>query len=210
MKIRGNPPIGYKIQYLDLFNQSHENMNFFSLEKTYSLNEIKFGGEVVFKKIYLQAKPIFMNYIRKYNLEEEDIKDLYQDCFMIFYRNLMTGKITELKSKVSTYLIGIGKHKVMEFYRFNRKFSQFENSLENQECILFENDFFDEPEFTIKQQILYRVYGNLGRKCREILDSYYYEGLSIKEIKKIAGYKSRNVVKAQKSRCLKSLRKLVN
>lgn len=183
-----------------------------SFEKKYSVDDIKFGGEIVFKKIYLQSKPIFMNFLKRYDIHEEDLKDLYQDSFMIFYKNIMTGKITEMKSLVSTYLIGIGKHKLMELYRLKRNFIQLEYTnkfQESNECLLFENDFFEEPEFTIKQQILYQVYRNLGRKCKEILDNYYYEGLSITEIKKIAGYKSRNVVKAQKSRCIKSLRKLV-
>jgi RNA polymerase sigma factor (sigma-70 family) len=49
----------------------------------------------------------------------------------------------------------------------------------------------------------------LGGKCREILYLFYYRGFSLEEIVEKLGYSNKDVAKSQKSRCLKSLKILV-
>jgi DNA-directed RNA polymerase specialized sigma subunit len=52
-------------------------------------------------------------------------------------------------------------------------------------------------------------YQELGTRCQEVLKMFYYENLSIEEIKNRLNYTSKDVVKSQKSRCIKQLKEIV-
>ena len=52
-------------------------------------------------------------------------------------------------------------------------------------------------------------FGALGKKCQELLTLFYYRGYTIQEIMEAENYNSENVVKAAKSRCMKTLRERI-
>ena len=70
--------------------------------------------------------------------------------------------------------------------------------------------FFEEQPLTENQNKLYTALNKIGTRCRNILELFYLQGLSIKEILATENYSSENTVKAQKSRCLKQLKELAN
>ncbi|MGB5646091.1 MAG: sigma-70 family RNA polymerase sigma factor, partial [Muriicola sp.] len=82
---------------------------------------LKNGSDSAFKGVYEGNRELFLNFARKYGLGDEDVLDIYQDTYIAFYENIQHGKLTELKSSVSTYLISIGKYKIMERLRKNSK-----------------------------------------------------------------------------------------
>ncbi len=67
----------------------------------------------------------------------------------------------------------------------------------------------DVRPLTQEQILLRKYFKQLGEKCQQVLTLFYYRGLNIEEIVKQAGYNNANVVKAQKSRCLKTLKQLI-
>jgi RNA polymerase sigma factor (sigma-70 family) len=50
----------------------------------------------------------------------------------------------------------------------------------------------------------------LGDKCQKVLKLFYYDGFTLEEIQKQLNYDNYNVVKSQKSRCLKTLKELIS
>ena len=159
-------------------------------------------------RIYKENRQIFLNFAKKYDLSEDDAKDVYQDTIIAFHDNIVSGKLTQLSSSISTYLIAIGKYKIFEKMRAN-------NKLINDEYILEKNIEIDttieelnlaQESLNEKQKLLKNEFKNLGKKCQELLTLFYYKSLSIKEIKEVGGYNSENVVKSAKSRCLKQLK----
>ena len=68
---------------------------------------IKSGDQLVLKKIYDDNREAFIKFSRKYNIESYDAIDIYQDAIIVFYENIVNGKITDLSSKISTYLFAI-------------------------------------------------------------------------------------------------------
>ena len=73
---------------------------------------------------------MFINYAKRYIQNQESLQDIYQDSFMIFYRNVMEGRLTGLLSKVSTYLISIGKNKIFEHLRSTKNIVDNELAIE--------------------------------------------------------------------------------
>ena len=68
----------------------------------------------------------------------------------------------------------------------------------------------ERPGLTTEQQLLQKYFGTLGKKCQELLTLFYYRGFTIQEIMEAGGYNSENVVKSQKSRCMKTLKERIN
>ena len=67
-------------------------------------------------------------------------------------------------------------------------------------------DFLDGDEPNEMQIQLQKAFVTLGKKCKEVLSLFYYRGYTIDEICTRLNYDNKNVVKSQKSRCIKQLK----
>jgi DNA-directed RNA polymerase specialized sigma subunit len=66
----------------------------------------------------------------------------------------------------------------------------------------------EKDEFEIKQ--LQKGLNQLGEQCKKILDLFYYQSKNLAAICKLLNYENTDVVKSQKSRCLKQLKQIIN
>ncbi|SHJ95198.1 RNA polymerase sigma factor [Pseudozobellia thermophila] len=175
------------------------------------LEELRSGSEKVLKEVYEDNRAKFLNFARRYNLSEEEHIDIYQDAYIVFYENVMNGKLEKLTSSVSTYLFSIGKHLIFDRMRKNKKsisgsFDLARVGDSDEEVNSFD---VDRPELTREQKLLQEHFKGLGTKCQELLSLFYYRGYTIQEIMKAGNYNSENVVKAAKSRCMKTLKERI-
>ncbi len=167
---------------------------------------LKNGDNAVLKSIYLEYRDAFVQFSKKYNITEYDALDLYQDAILALKENVATGKLKELKSSIKTYLFSIGKYMVFDYLRANKKV----RVVDNEDLKLF--DLVPDFEILFKEESnsdekkLELAFSALGDKCKAVLKLFYYQDYTIEEITKILGYNSKDVVKSQKSRCLKSLK----
>lgn len=171
------------------------------------IEQLKSGDKKALDTIYLSYRNEFISFANKFSLHKDDALDIYQDSIIVFYENVRSGKLKDLTSTVKTYLFSIGKYKIYNTLNERKKIvdqTDFEASSN------FEDDslFTDIPEE--QTQKLQESFEKLGKKCREVLRLFYYEGQSIGEIQNILHYTSKDVVKSQKSRCIKQLKELVN
>ncbi len=172
--------------------------------------KLKNEDSAAYKTVYMDNRELFLNFGRKYALNTEDLLDIYQDAYVIFYENILQGKLTVLHSKISTYLIGIGRLLIMNRMRKNRKTVSIESYLMPAETESALEQFeIEKDPLTDKQLLLKKYFERLGEKCREMLVLFYYKKNTIRQIMDAGGYASENVVKSQKSRCLKTLRELI-
>ncbi|MFS4446974.1 RNA polymerase sigma factor [Maribacter sp. 2307UL18-2] len=179
--------------------------------RTNTLEELRQGSELAFKQIYEQNRDKFLNFARRYHLSDEENIDIYQDAYIIFHDNVMSGKIKELTSSISTYLFSIGKYLIFDRMRKNKKTVNSEYNLDivrDDESVIETLDF-DTGELTPEQTLLRKHFATLGKQCQELLTLFYYRGYTIREIMEAVDYNSENVVKAAKSRCMKTLRERI-
>ncbi len=174
------------------------------------LEGLKAGNNKVLKSIYLDHKEAFLNYVRRYGLERHEAVDIYQDAILALRENVATGRLVELKSTLKTYLFSIGKYLVFDYLRANKKMTPVDFKA-------IENDYFSEgfeilfkEESNPKEEQLERAFSTLGSKCKAILTLFYYQGYSIEEIANILDYNNKDVAKSQKSRCLRTLKDILN
>jgi RNA polymerase sigma-70 factor (ECF subfamily) len=167
------------------------------------LQELKNGNKEVLSSIYLSYRTEFVNWLKvKYKIDTERALDLYQQTIVVFYENILQGKLVEINSQLKTYLFAIGKNKLMEEIRVSKKVEQ---NFELKEESIPENEE-EQREERIKQ--IKESLQKLGDHCKQLLQLFYYQNLSFEEIMVKQGYKNKNTAKNQKYKCMEQLRKI--
>jgi RNA polymerase sigma factor (sigma-70 family) len=170
-----------------------------------SIAEIKEGNEHTLTKIYKAYRDEFIRWSnRHYQCPEELAKDVYQVSIVIFYENIVSGKLTELKSSVKTYLFAIGKNKILEQNVELRKREKMQDYFVQEP--LEEHTSAEEREEIMKA--LEKALGELGEPCKTLLELYYYKNFTIEQIASALGYKGNDSAKTQKYKCLTRLKKI--
>src|SRR5690606_21677505 len=132
--------------------------------------------------------------------------DTYQDAIVTLYENILSGKLVSLTSSLKTYVFAIGKYKIYNSLKV--KVSTTDSDDYDQHW--YEDD--DEELLLLKEENIVKLqaaYQQLGTKCKEVVRLFYYDNLSIEEIKERLGYTSKDVVKSQKSRCVKKIKEIL-
>lgn len=174
-------------------------------------NALKSGSESAFKKVYEDNREKFILFAKRYELTNDEVIDIYQDAYVVFHENIVSGKIKQFTSTIGTYLFSIGKFMILDKMRKNNKTIRSEKVMNVIKEEVDINDFEIDTEVPTKRQLLLKqFFETLGEQCQKILTLFYYRGLTIDEIMEIGNYASKNVVKSQKSRCLKTLKDKIN
>lgn len=166
------------------------------------IEQLKSGDEKTIRKIYEDHKNGFLLFANRYALDKDELIDIYQDAVIALIENAKKGKIDELKSSLTTYLFGIGKF--MIFQRLKKK----NKTIPSDELERFELEYDDYSEDEMNIQLLSLREGlkKLGEQCLKVLTLFYYEEKKLDEIQALLGYTNKDVLKSQKSRCLKQLK----
>lgn len=177
----------------------------------FTLEELRKGSDKVLKRVYEENRGKFINWARRYHLSEEENIDIYQDAYVIFYDNVMSGKVESFTSSISTYLFGIGKYLIFDQMKKNKRkvSSEFDLAIVGEEDEVVSTLEIENEGLTQEQELLQKYFGTLGKQCQELLTLFYYRGFTINEIMEHAEYNSENVVKSTKSRCMKTLRERI-
>lgn len=170
------------------------------------ISRIKQGDEKIIPNIYREYKSEFLSFAASYSLGEEDALDIYQDAMIAFYENAMKGKIETLKSSIKTYIFAIAKYMIYAKLKKRQPTLAFEE-LPNE---LIDWETYEDYQQDKQLLIVRKHFNKLGGKCKEILQMIFYEEKSTEEIMGLMGYESKDVVKSQKSRCVKKLKDMIN
>lgn len=174
--------------------------------------EILAGRETTLRRIYPIYATEFKAWARRfYRCSEADLTDAYQEALIAFYRNIITGRLTELNASLKTYLFVIGYRHLRRSVQRQQKTTLIaelpESELPNDPHFL--QNLIEEEEYQAQRHLLSGALAQLPESCQRVLQLYFYQGHSIPQIKDILNYKSENSVSVQKSRCLKSLRDIL-
>lgn len=172
------------------------------------LRRLREGDDSPLRTIYRDCRTPFIRWIRQeFNCSDEDAIEFFQTAVVIFYDNVITGKLTELRVEVQGYLFSIGRNKAHEWLRHRRR-----QGHEATDLVLahLKEDYQaeDELEFTRQLQAVKGGLERLGEPCRSMLEYFYYFQWSMQAIGEKMGYKNEDTVKTLKYKCLQRLQKL--
>jgi len=171
-----------------------------------AVEQIRKGDQEAFENLYLQHRSAFLQWAYKqFQCSEEDGKELYQVVTLIMYDNIMQQKLVNLFCSVQTYLCAIAKNKWKEWQRSKQKYQSIETAFIAEVIEPMEEDGSNEELILLMSHCLQQ----LGGRCQEMLESYYYTKLSMTEISVNMGYKNAATAKNLKYKYLQRLRRMM-
>ena len=171
------------------------------------IRDFKSGDFQLFGKLYESLRSEFVGLVKrrfpKFSVEES--LSLYNDACTSFYENVINEKITPetLNVSIKTYLFQIGINKGLAILKKEKRFDLYsEFNVETEP--LYASSYNDEFEKELKNVEKYLF--DMGEPCKTILELYYFHKKKMVEIADFLSYKTADVAKNQKAKCLKRLR----
>lgn len=156
--------------------------------------------EQIWIALYKNAFPLVAKFISNRGGSFEQARDIFQDAAVIWYEKRADGEEFEIRSD-KAYLFGIAKNL---WYRKSSEQSKL-LPLDSQADTAL-NEAIDEQLSTAR---LMKLLEMSGRKCLELLKSFYYDKLSMTELAAGFGFRSTRSATVQKYKCLESVRETV-
>jgi DNA-directed RNA polymerase specialized sigma24 family protein len=154
--------------------------------------------EELFINLYQQAFPIVARYIGKMGGSLEQTKDVFQDSLIIYYEKFANSSSIPAYGE-KAYLIGIAKHLWYKKYRENKESSWEELDFEIE----------DKESKDISSVKILKFLEIAGQKCMEMLEAFYYQKMSIKDITDRFGFSTERSATVQKYKCLEKVRETI-
>lgn len=162
----------------------------------------------VVEELYAGYREKFLLLGHNYRLSESESLDIFHDSLIILRNHAVKGNLGKVRHQLGTYFMAIGKYRLYEHLK-KRQSDPVTLVLEMPDLI-DESDLILDDDITQKQSLIMKALDAMGPACRKLLTYFYLEGLSIEEIVLVGGYDNSNVVRAQKSRCLKQLNERIH
>lgn len=172
------------------------------------LKALKNDDRSVLKSIYVEHKSAFISFAKKFPVSEEDIVDIYQDAIIALRENALKGHMDNLKSELKTYLFSIGKYMIYNRLKEKKKLHLIETIEEPDDFDLLQITQINYDVSERERQLQY-AFNQLGEKCQKVIHLFYFRGFTLDDIVKELNYNNKDVVKSQKSRCIKHLKAII-
>jgi len=151
--------------------------------------------------------------VNKYSLDQEEAFNAYSDTILQVINNI-SGNLFEKRSSLKTYLYRIFNNKCVDLIR---KKTTNKSSVHQTAQISDMLTMISDPAKTVIQQLIEKndiallrtKLNETGENCKQLL-SMFADGYNDKEIAMNMEYKSADVVKTSRLRCLDKLRQLYN
>ncbi|WP_066758418.1 RNA polymerase sigma factor [Crocinitomix algicola] len=185
------------------------------MDKNTTIASIKNQDERVVQRIYKEFKPKFENWIRgRYKISNaEDCSEIYQRSFTVLFFNIKKDKLVDLEASLETYLYGIGKMIIREWWRDKSPQKEMDSLNENtdlENVSLFSEVFEKSAIDEATSDKLIQALEEIGEPCKTIIKLFYWERNSMEAIAIKTGYKNDASAKKKKYLCLAKLRELMN
>ncbi|GMN07937.1 hypothetical protein MTsPCn5_33260 [Croceitalea sp. MTPC5] len=174
------------------------------------LEHLKSDDRLKLKALYNNYRGAFLNFGKSLGADNSLILDVYQEAFLALRKKAIQGKLENMQGSLKSYLFGIGKYMLFDALKRESKTIAMENPLHVVNEAVEGIEIEPSSELTKEQRLLRTFFVKLGKKCQLVLTLFYYRGLTIEEIVEQTEYGNANTVKAQKSRCLKTLKQMMN
>lgn len=202
-------------------------------------DKLKVLDENVIKEEYNRYRESFFLFIKKYfKLDDDTIKDLYQEVWYTFYQNIKNESLLVLSASVKTYLFQIGRNQALNILKNLGRFTdatksqsiaeleskgQLSRGITSQEMSGLKSTYEpweddeqmkslsgSESNHQRKLSLVKRIVENMTNTCRSILIPFYFENKKLDEIfSSLSKYSTKDALKTQKYKCIKRMEKLL-
>jgi len=185
-----------------------------STNDTVLFEAIKGGRHELLEQLYQDHRAAFLTYAqRQLYATEDDAADCFQGAVIAFYKNFVSGRLTDLPCGVRTSLFAIGKRLV---YRQNQQRHR-EVPSDPDAGIGLGNDPAGELDMSLlnrfeddhRKAMLATALGKMGDFFKELLTLFYYRHYPIVSIQNNLKLSSPGATRIKKMRCLDKLKQIL-
>ncbi|MEM7297044.1 MAG: sigma-70 family RNA polymerase sigma factor [Bacteroidota bacterium] len=163
------------------------------------------GNETSFREVYRVYKSEAKDWLSKHFGQDYSFEDVYQESVIALYEAALDGKLNELSCSLKTYLFAICRNQLLNSFKLQKR-----QDSKVDEVTAYYREWLDNDEADVeKVEMVKRTLEKMKEPCKSILILFYYQGKTIDKLAVELGYSDKNVVKVQKSRCLKYLKEQV-
>ena len=153
--------------------------------------------------LYRQYYGVLENYILQNSGSSDDAADIIQEVMLIFVQMISEGKF-RAESSIKSFLYSICRNLwITELRKRKSSAARHEKYEESTEKV--DSDVSESIAKTESLKYIMGLFQELGDKCKQILQLFYYEELPMKEICEKLDFSSEQVLRNKKYKCLKSL-----
>lgn len=170
------------------------------------------NNDSVLRSLYADVFPKVRIYVLQNNGNEAQAKDIFQDAFLAFWKNIRKEKYKPREeSAVQAYLFTIAKNKWIDYLRSAdyKKMVKGSDKTSVAEAIWEQEDQQEESKANENRlKSLRQAMAQLGKECKMVLTQFYFDRMPIDTIAEglnIGSASARN----KKYRCMEKLRALV-
>lgn len=141
--------------------------------------------------------------VKNYSATSDQAKDAFQEAILDFHQNVIHGKLTELSSSLKTYLFQIGKHKLLNILKKDRRMTYNDalHLITHGEV----DTFMEEENKAYTQEQISNAIEQLPEDCQKVLNLFYFKEYDMDSIAREMNYKNSDTAKSKKSVCMKNL-----
>ena len=156
-------------------------------------------------------------------LNNEDLKDVYQDSSIALYENLLAGKYKEQEAGLYTYFLRICINQALKSVgkvgnaipldvqvRLGDEDIYLDEKLDELLNVIYDIEDYGEPEQKNADNIVHGVMKELSDKCRDLLWGHYGDRLSWEILADMYELANANSAKSTANRCRNQFRDLFN
>ena len=169
------------------------------------MNE-KLTKQATIRIFFDNMRPKVINLLcKKYGLREDEAADCFQEGSIAMWKNLKEGKITlDAINSLDSYLFRCCCNHASKVVRANMK----TNVVDDFEALCPPDGGASEYNHETDRQIaiLETLVKQLDEPCYSVIWGFYRHKYSMEDMAVMLNYKNADVVKTQKSRCMKNLK----
>ncbi|AEM71583.1 RNA polymerase sigma factor, sigma-70 family [Allomuricauda ruestringensis DSM 13258] len=162
---------------------------------------VKQGTAKNMRETYEAAFPKVARFVKKMGGSLDDAKDIFHDAMVVYYE-LKSKNENNIHTSEVAYILGIAKHMWIKKYNGQRIHVSL-NLMENQ--IVIPEDY----NLGVQDKKLLSLLSLTGKKCMELLRTFYFKRTALDELTKVLGYPNKHAASVQKYKCLETLRNFV-
>ena len=170
--------------------------------------ELEAGNNRLLQWVYDEHRKFCQEYLqKKKGCRLEDAEDIFMDAIVILRENILGGRLHHLEG-LQNYMLTLCLNRYRERIRAHARMIK-EQVLVRE--TLYETNVGKAADGQRQQRIALtlRALAQLGESCQQLIRYYYVDRLRMSDIAQKMGWKSADVAKATKSRCLRDLIKRI-
>jgi RNA polymerase sigma factor (sigma-70 family) len=172
--------------------------------------QIKAGRHELLDTLYSNHRAAFIRYAtQQLFANEEDAADCFQDAVIVFYKNVVSGRLTELTCSIRTYLFAVGKRIVYKRNTQRRREAPVDLEAGSNPSDELDLSIYERIDNDHLRENMLTAIGKLGETCQKILQLAFYHRYPIESIQNEMGFKTPGAVRIKKMRCLGELKKFI-